>query len=54
MANITRFNPFNERTRFDPITDMSSMLNWMTLRAGLRGLTSGHVPSAFVERRSES
>ena len=38
MANITRFNPFSELTRFDPLMDTGSMLNWMMPRAGLLGM----------------
>lgn len=49
MANITRFNPFNEITRFDPFMDMSSMLNWMTPRTGLRGLALEDEPQMRID-----
>jgi len=32
MANITRFNPFNELARFDPLTDVGDWFNGFALR----------------------
>ena len=36
MANITRFNPFNDLARLDPFTDMGDLFNGFTLRPVLR------------------
>ncbi|MES2237779.1 MAG: Hsp20/alpha crystallin family protein [Pseudomonadota bacterium] len=36
MANITRFNPFNELARLDPFADMGDFFNGFTLRPVLR------------------
>jgi len=49
MANITRFNPFNELTRFDPLMDINSMLNWMAPQTGLRGLALGDEPQMRMD-----
>ena len=32
MNNLTRFNPFSEITRFDPLGDMDDMLNRFMMR----------------------
>jgi HSP20 family protein len=37
MANITRFNPFNELARFDPFFDMDDVFNRSLMRPLLRG-----------------
>ncbi|TAJ22185.1 MAG: Hsp20/alpha crystallin family protein [Rugosibacter sp.] len=36
MANITRFNPFNELARLDPFADVGDFFNGFTLRPVLR------------------
>lgn len=36
MNNLTRFNPFGEITRFDPLRDMDDMLNRFMMRPALR------------------
>jgi HSP20 family protein len=37
MANITRFNPFNELARFDPFFDIGDVFNRSLMRPPLRG-----------------
>lgn len=38
MANITRFDPFNELARFDPLRDMNDFFGGFMLRPALRDL----------------
>lgn len=38
MANLTRWNPFRELTRFDPFTDMEDLFKEFGMRPAWRGL----------------